>query len=210
MGDRFMKKLLAVLACVLFLGSFSDRADAGLVEYDYSGNLTYHNDVLQFRFSVTESSLVTLFSSSWHRGGFDPIMALWDAAGNLLMEQDDGHNVGTTMSNGVEYRHGNWDSYFSQIVDAGSYIVTIATYNNWALGSLLSDGFTFDSDNPALIADWYQPSNGNKESFFEFHILGANQASGPSPTPEPGTIVLMALGLGGMYLIIRRRRLQES
>ncbi len=60
---------------------------AQALDFDFSGNFTYDNDVLLFNFSVGAPSTVTVFSSSWLRGnspaGFDPMLGIWGSAGNL-------------------------------------------------------------------------------------------------------------------------------
>jgi hypothetical protein len=111
---------------------------AQALDFDFSGNMTYHNDVLPFNFTSGGVGNVTLFSSSWDDGGFDPMLGLWDSLGNLIYFQDDGGNVGTTLSNGVPYNHGNWDTYYSAPVGIGNYIVTLSAYANFNNGSLLS------------------------------------------------------------------------
>jgi hypothetical protein len=89
---------------------------AAALDFDFSGNFTKDNDVVLINFTVGGSGadIVTVFSSSWLSGeppaGFDPMLGIWDAAGNLIAFQDDGHNVGTTLSNGVPYNHGTWNS----------------------------------------------------------------------------------------------------
>lgn len=198
------------MTCLLCIGLAGVQAKADIIDYTYRGDFTYHNDVLYVNFSMVADGNITLFSSSWVRGGFDPILVLWDAAGRKIYEQDDGYIVGTTMVDGVEYAHGNWDSYFEQELTAGDYIVTIVTYENRAKSDILADGFRYDSRQGILFQDWHQPFNGIGEPFFEFHILGATSVEvtppHPSPTPEPGTFALSALGLGMLAFVARRRR----
>lgn len=37
-------------------------------------------------------------------------------------------------------------------------------------------------------------------------VIGGDQSNGPSPTPEPSTMLLMGTGLAGLYRLSRRRR----
>ena len=200
-------KTTALLAVFAFLSG--SAAMGSTIDYDYAGTLPSHNSVLRFNFGVSDVSTVTLFSSSWDDGGFDPILALWRADGTLIFQQDDGHRVGSTSSNGVSYTHGNWDSYFQSTVNAGQYIVTIGVYNNWARGSNLSDGFAFDNQSGVAIENWNQPANGYRTSNFAFHILGVESASGPSAVPEPGTVGMLSGGILAGCLFLRRRRVQS-
>jgi hypothetical protein len=83
--------------------SQSSSAFAAPMDFDFSGTFTNDNDndIVLLDFSVGSDSNITIFSSSWIEGdsglGFDPILAIWDADGNLVQEQDDGGNTGSTM-----------------------------------------------------------------------------------------------------------------
>jgi len=194
---------LLFVALLAFCGAGVAKAE--LINYTYSGNLTHYNDVLFFNITMDEPGSVTMFSSSWVRGGFDPILAIWDSSGNKIYQQDDGHNTGTTWVNGIEYAHGAWDSYFTtDPLAVGLYSISIAVFANFSVSNSLADGFRYDGDADA----WLDASR----SFFEFHILGVASVEvieptpdpNPAPTPEPGTVLLMGAGLLGM-LGMRKR-----
>ena len=162
-----------------------------------------------FQFNVSTPGNRTFFSSSWDDGGFDPMLGLWNQAGNLVYFQDDGLNGGSTPSNGVQYTHGGWDSYYSVNLMPGSYILTLSTFDNFNIGDQLSQGFLRDNDAPIPIAEWYQPANGYRASRYAFHILNVDAAviNDPAlPTPEPSTILLMGLGFGALTLLRSRLR----
>ncbi|MDO9582997.1 MAG: DVUA0089 family protein [Desulfomicrobium sp.] len=199
-----MKKKFFLVA--FFLLFISSQPAFAATDYDFSGVMTYHNDVLQFNFSVSTTGTRTFFSSSWDEGNFDPMLGLWTASGTLINFQDDGGNEGSTLSNGVSYSHGIWDSYYDVLLDPGSYILTLSTYPNWNNGNALSDGFEYDNQTPILITEWNQPANGVKNNAWAFHILNVDEATGPGPAvPEPGTAILLGAGLLGMLYSSRRK-----
>ena len=206
-------KVLSFLA--LLAGSQQASAIVMSTDYDFSGSFTNDNDIVKLNFSVDSLSTVTIFSSSWDDGGLDPILAIWDASGNKMHEQDDGGNIGSTSSNGVLYDHGSWDSYFSVELAAGDYTATIGMYNNFSVSNLLADGFSQDA-NPNFSGGLFGCSNDvfcgaggdNRTADWAFHVLNVSTADVEvSQVPEPGTLAILALGLVGLNMQARRKKL---
>lgn len=208
-----MKKLLtsAVLS-----GCLATSAGIHAAEFDFSGNFDRDNDVTRFGFSVRATSVVTLFSSSWLNGGFDPILTLWDGGGNLLFEQDDGDGGGSALSNGMVFGYGDFDSYLSVELEPGNYITTLTQYDNFSVSDFLFDGFLRDGDptftesfgcsNGIFCSGLSTDGNGNsvqanRTSAWELHILNVDSAQ-LSTVPEPPTLLL---GLAGLFVWGGRR-----
>lgn len=192
-------------------------ATADTMDFDFSGTFSVDNEVVLLDFTVGSDSTITIFSSSWDDGGFDPILAIWDASGNLVSQQDDGGNTGSTESNGISYDHGTWDSYYELFLSAGSYTASIAQYDNFAAGSTLSAGFSYDG-NPNFTYDLAygtQPyfngvwdSSDARTGDWVFHILdvdSAQQQEDP-PVPEPTTMLLFGMGLLGVAGLGRKKQ----
>lgn len=193
--------LAATLACAAL-------APVHAADFSFSGEISFHNDVVQIDFSLTEAATeVRLWTDSWQGGlNFDPAAALWRAQGgdfSLLAEVDDDDTVGPGQ--------GFYDSGFVLPgLAAGNYRVTLVAAFNAANGSLLSQGFSYDSQTPILLTEWNQPSydpnaNDQKGGFWRLNLSGVNQAS---VVPEPAAWQLLGLGLGAVavFSALARRR----
>ena len=209
-----MKKFLLAVAVMVGICLLSATPVLAALDFDFSGNFNQDNDIVLLNFTVGEVSTITIFSSSWDDGGFDPILAIWDASGDLVNQQDDGHNVGSTLSNAVSYDHGNWDSYYDVILAVGDYTASIGQFDNFAAGGNLSDGFTHDGDPHFTQAFGPQPdfngvlsSTDGRTSDWTFHILNVEEASNPGEIPEPASFLIWALiGLSCAGVAQWRRR----
>lgn len=211
---RFLLPLLAIVtAGTLPAASFS-----------FSGTFTQDDQVQLFSFNVAAPSTVTLRTWSYAggtnaagdaiaRGGFDPILALFDSTGLRIGQNDDGgSNVSTDLSNR------NYDTFFTVDLGPGSYTVSVMVFDNFSVGPNLSDGFTRTGLGnftgtfvpPALCPEArfcdvsgsteYTQRNGS----WAFDILNVETADIISQIPEPSTWSM--LGLAGLALARARRR----
>jgi PEP-CTERM motif len=222
-AQKIKSQTLAIAIAVA--ASLAASIPVQAADFDFSGTFENDNDVQLFNFQIDADRTVTVFSSSWlygdplpgdPLGGFDPILALWDSAGNLIAQQDDGRNIGSTLSNGVSYNHGYWDTYFTQFLAAGNYTVSIAQFNNFAAGTNLSQGFLRDSQPNFTFTQGYggatQPlfngvwdSNDPRTNEWQFHILNADRAEVVN-IPEPASAMgLLGFGAVGIAAMLKRK-----
>jgi hypothetical protein len=187
-----LKKLLLAS---LFLFSFSS-AKASLISFD--GNIASHNDVIIIEFSLfSDTTDVRVWTDSFLSGlNFDPITALWTAAGDLIELNDDDDSIDPVSQTFFD------SGFYLPTLDAGDYLFTIATYPNFAVGSTIAGGFTFDNEAPIALADWCQPSSScNMGTFWSVQLDGVDSASAPTNNvPEPHTLFLMCFGIFGLLL----------
>ncbi len=195
---------------------------ASAANFSFQGTLTRDDEVQLFTFSVASTSTVTLRTLSYAggvnaagttiaRGGYDPILALFDGSGALINENDDGgSNVPADSVTGA-----NFDTYLQSVLSPGTYTVSVMQYDNFANGPNLGDGFLYNDSNPTFTSV-FGCSNGkfcdvdasNRNGSWAFDILGVDSASTPttpSGVPEPATVSMMIAGLGIVTFLGRRR-----
>ena len=86
--------------------------------------------------------------------------------------------------------------------------LTVSTASpNYANGSSLATGFALDGSTPIRIADWNQPgyninTNDQKGTAWSVHLSGVTQAA---LVPEPSGWLVLALGLAGVTVLVKRR-----
>lgn len=215
-----MKKILSI---AVLGGCLTIATTAFSAEVDFKGNFLHDNEVLRFDFSVALPGVVTLFSSSWDDGGFDPILAIWDSAGNQIVEQDDEQDDddskvgGSRLSNSVLYDYGEFDSFLNIDLDASDYIATLTQYDNFSVSTLLADGFRWDADplftaafgcsngsfcEGSLVDSNDNPVEPNRTSAWELHFLNVDNAN-LNTVPEPSGLILV--GLAGLTLVGGRK-----
>ncbi len=193
--------LRRVAATALLCASLSTAQAA---DFSFSGNITFHNDVVQIDFSLAQAATnVRLWTDSWQGGlNFDPAAGLWAAAGSdfrLLAEVDDNDQVAAGQ--------GFYDTGFVlPTLAAGNYRVTVVAAFNAANGNLLSQGFNYGAEAPILLTQGNQPSynpttNDQKGGFWRLNLSGVTQAA---VVPEPSAWLLLALGLGLLATRLQR------
>lgn len=191
-------KFKAILA-LAGLMTFAANSQAALM--NFTGEIENHNDVVYTYFTVGEDSTnVDVWTDSFMNGtNFDPITALWTADGSLLAQNDDDSSINPSTQT-------VYDSGFSIAnLAAGDYIFTVATYNNFATGTTLSDGFLFDDQDAIALQDWTQPANGSDMgSHWSVWLDGIESATNPHSVPEPSSLILLLLGAMGLGVARRK------
>jgi hypothetical protein len=171
--------------------------------YSYTGHLNDPNEVLLFNFTVGSESAVTLRTyyyaggtmadgTAVARGGFDPILALFNAStGALINYNDDGH--GFVPFDPVTDR--DWDTYLQAILQPGTYTVSVMAFSNFAAGNNLADGFD------------HAGSFNGRTDFWAFDILNVSEAvQVGGAVPEPATWAMMLIGFGAVGVAFRKKR----
>ncbi|WP_425039542.1 DVUA0089 family protein [Primorskyibacter sp. S187A] len=209
-----LMKSVAASAALLALASAAQAAS-----FSFTGTFAKDNDVQLFDFTVGAESDVVLKTYSYgggvmadgtviDAGGFDPILALFDANGLFIDSNDDGSapDVNADPVTGSEF-----DTFLEATLAAGNYTVAVMQYDNFALGDL-SDGFTYDGPGNETFTDTFGCGNGifcdvggfDRTNAWAFDILNVDEVVVTAPVPLPAGLPLLLAGLGGLAMLRRR------
>lgn len=203
-GSRKVRTAILSIGCLL---SMALHQNALADSFSFMGSFDQDNNVQFFDFSVGSPSTVTLQTFSYgggtnsagqtlFSGGFDPIVSLFDSAGNLIDFNDDGVGAVPDPSTGTAY-----DSFLSSSLAAGNYTVALTQYSNFPVGPTLANGFTLGGSSINRDGTWALDINGATSAALGQLIVAA-------PVPLPAAVFLFPSGLVVLGAFARRRGLQ--
>ena len=212
-------KLKTVVYAALLYFWMAAGAQAGPVLV-YSGNFTQDDNVVTIPIIVSTAGPFTATTYSYAggvtstgqtvvRGGFDPVLALFDSSNLVIGINDNGATVpADTSGSGFA-----WDAQLDFVFLApGNYLLTLTQANNFPNGPLLSDGFAragegnfTGMDQGLPQASFLDISGDQRSSAWALEVIGADGPSGGSQAPEPSTGLMVVAAAGALFVCAKRR-----
>jgi len=211
---------VVALLCGAMLGL---HGSAEAINVSFSGTFTADDDVSLFSFSVGTASTVTLRSYSYAggtnaggtvipRGGFDPVLSLFDSTGALIAFNDD--DLSSPPKVGIDLVTGErLDSFLTIALSPGTYTVAITESDNLPNGPTLADGF-FEQGNGNFTAifgcaagSFCDFTGDSRTHGFAFDVLNIDTSANVA---EPSSLAMLSTGLGLALLHYGRRRARQA
>lgn len=198
------RNFVFALAFFAILGLYASSAKADTL--NFTGQFNRDDNVRIFKFSLLADQVVTLRTTSYANGGFDPVLTLFNRAGVYETENDDGGlDVTPEPLTGDRF-----DAYLSQPLSAGTYFLALTQHDNFASGFTLSEGFDRDGEGDFTGVEFGSGEGSFLNQFGEQRTsqwtLQLKNVDAAAPVPEPASITLLCSGLLGAIASVRRRR----
>jgi len=183
-----------------FQGTFSTDDQLAEIPFILAGPATVNTVTYSYAGGTDQAS------QTIPEGGFDPWLSIFDSSGNLLFSNDDG-TCGQVPADSVT--GSCFDSYISESLGAGTYLLVLSESDNQPAGTSLGDGFTRtgqgDFTGPEFgcsDGSFCDANFANRSPNWEVDIDNVTSAGS---APEPATIFLSAVGVIALILLPRRR-----
>jgi hypothetical protein len=205
-----------VCSFVFFLGAVSVGSAATV--FNFSGTLPQDDAHQLFVYTVQNTGVVDVFTTSFATGGFAPILSVFDNLGNFQFDNV-GSQTNDCVNNGTDPATNScWDARLSFNSVAGTqYTVVLTEDDNVPLGPTLLDGFKEDGNGNFTAKPPFNPVvpggsfllNGPIQRTADWAVTFSSAEptlTASQVVPEPSTYALFLSGAGLLALWRRSRK----
>jgi hypothetical protein len=182
-------------------GALSAATSCGRFDLDpftpriVDGQFESAGDVALFEFEFDVETILTVTTTSYAAGNFDPTLGLFERGGDILSVPDpaNGGALGFARFFDVDLFGGLYDDHIDVTLGPGSYIMALAA------GEL----------GESLLSPFFCETGGcdfNGGNAFSFSVSATPVDGNTEPVPEPATVTLVAGGALAGWLQRRRAR----
>jgi hypothetical protein len=179
----------------------------------FSGNFTTDDNVVLIPFTVVTSSIVTMQTTSFGdgSGGFEPVLTLFDGAGNFLYQDATGGILPFGCgARAIDPISGSCsDAYIQAPLSPDTYTLALSEWDNIPSGPTLADGFPQSGNGNFTGTEFLCGAGG----FFLSDCSQRNtnwtveiEGSGLLGAPEPMPVALITPAILMTVVAARRRR----
>lgn len=193
---------VALTACLIppaiSAATIMSQTYTGTLPATISGTLPNQGTALEETITLPSTSTLTLFTTSYTTGGFEPNIVLFNSSGNFVAVSG--------VQGSAPLSPGDLDAYLSVSgLMAGQYTIALTDWelNQSPTATNISDGFTSNFGDGTNFVD----QNGVTRT--GAYSLTADLGS-VSSTPEPASLLLVAPFLIGIGLYSRKRALSSK
>ncbi|MGD1952667.1 MAG: DVUA0089 family protein [Leptolyngbyaceae cyanobacterium] len=229
-----MKPLSALMGVVTgaMVATVGMSSAALAVDFSFRGTFAQDDDVHLFDFSVATESTITLRTYSYaggtqadgtgvDAGGFDPVLSLFNADGDLIFLSDDDES-GTVAADPTTSQ--TYDSFLEIDLLAGEYTLALTQYGNFSNTTNLEDGFSQEGNGnytsnfsrcttDSAFCDFTGDVRTNEWAFDAIGVTPISEPDDkeppvdpPAKVPEPTTTAALAVvGLGALVKCRRKK-----
>lgn len=187
--------VFGILAPTTQAGPIINQTFSGSFPATITGTLPNQNTALLEMFTLASTSNLTVTTTSYASGGFEPNLLLYDSGGQFVTA---GNPSGSPDPNtGIV---GDM-SLTAPNLPAGMYTLALTDFllNQSITAKNLSDGFTVNLGSGTTFAD----SSGNQRTGNFAFTISAGSAG--APVPEPATMWLAVSSLAAVAIRARKR-----